>query len=70
VLASFADSDTDDLAGLLRDNDLGFLGMALLLPAVVAPLFFCGRSTGLSATSATITANAVPSAHNFFFPGT
>jgi hypothetical protein len=69
VLPSLADSDTEDLAGLVRDDALGFLGVALLLPAVVAPLFFCGFSTGLSATSTTITANAVPPSRNFFLPG-
>jgi hypothetical protein len=40
VLASFADGDTEELAGLVRDDKLGWLGVALLLPAVVAPLFF------------------------------
>jgi hypothetical protein len=55
VLASLADSDTDDRARLVRDNALGFLGVAPLFPAVVAPLFFGGRSIGLSATSTMIT---------------
>ena len=49
VLAALADGDTDYLAALMRDDELGFLGMALFLPAVISPLFFCGRSTGLSA---------------------
>ena len=40
VLASLADGDTDNRAGLVRDDELGFLGVALFLPAVVAPLFF------------------------------
>jgi hypothetical protein len=57
VLPSLADGDTENLAGLLRDDALGVLGVALLLPAVGAPLFFCGRSIGLSVTSTTITAN-------------
>jgi hypothetical protein len=40
VLASFADGDTEDLACLLRDDDLRFLGVAFLLPTRVWPLFF------------------------------
>ena len=69
VLASLADGDTDDLAALVCDDELGLLGMALFLPAVVWPLFFCGRSTGLSPTSTMITANSVPFSRNFFLPG-
>jgi hypothetical protein len=40
VLPSLAGCDTDDLAGLLRDDALCFLRVALLLSAIVAPLFF------------------------------
>ena len=40
VLPSLADGDTDALAGLVRDDELGFLRVALLLPTGVAPLFF------------------------------
>jgi hypothetical protein len=69
VLLSPADGDTDHLAGLVRDDELGFLGVALLLPAVGAPLVFCGRSIGLSAPSTTITSNGVPPACKVFFPG-
>jgi hypothetical protein len=69
VLASLADGDTDDLAALVRDDELGLLSMALFLPAVVWPLFFCGRSTGLSPTSTMITANSMLSSRNFFLPG-
>jgi hypothetical protein len=39
------------LAALVRDDELGFLGVALFLPAAVWPLFFCGRSIGFSPTS-------------------
>ena len=70
VLAAPADGDTYYLAALMRDDELGVLGMALFLPAVISPLFFCGRSTGLSPTSTRITANCVPSSRNFFLPGT
>ena len=70
VLPALTDGDTDDLAALVRDDELGFLGMALFLPAVVFPLFFCGRSTGLSPTSTMITANCAPFSRNVFLPGT
>jgi hypothetical protein len=70
VLPSLADGDTDDLAGLVRHDQLGFLGMALFLPAVVLPLFFCGRSTGLSPTSTMIAANCAPFSRNRLLPGT
>jgi hypothetical protein len=69
VLASLADGDTDDLARPLSDDELYFLSVAFLLPTVVAPLFFCGRSTGLSATSMTMTLNGMASVHNRFLPG-
>jgi hypothetical protein len=70
VLASRADGDTDDLAAFVCDDELRLLRMALFLPAVVRPLFFCGRSTGLSPTSTMIMANSVPSSRHFFLPGT
>jgi hypothetical protein len=69
VLPSLADGDTDDLAGRVRYDKLGFLGMTLFLPAVVLPLFFCGRSTGLSPTSTMITANCAPFSRKAFLPG-
>jgi hypothetical protein len=69
VLPSLADGDPDDLPGLVRDDELGFLRVALLLPAVGAALFFCGRSTGLSATSTTLTAHGVLPACHGFLPG-
>jgi hypothetical protein len=70
VLAALAYCDTEELARLVCDDDLRFLGMTFLLPAVVWPLFFGGRSMGLSATSTTITAMEVPPTRNFFLPGT
>jgi hypothetical protein len=69
VLSALANGDTDELAGLLRDDEWGFLGGAFFLPAVGAPLFLCGRSTGLSAPSTTITSNGVPPAGQCFLPG-
>ena len=68
-LASLADSDPEDRAGLVRDDDLGLLGVALLLPARGAPLCFGGRSPGLSATSTPLPANGVPPASHGFLPG-
>lgn len=70
VLSALANSDTDNLAGSLGDDDLRLVGVAFLLPAVVAPLFFGGRSTGLSAASTTTTSNGVSSAHKRLLPGT
>jgi hypothetical protein len=70
VLASLAYCDTDDLARLVCDDDLRCMGVPLLLPAGVLPLFFWGRSRGLSATSTTITLIGVLPARNFFLPGT
>jgi hypothetical protein len=52
---------TDDLFGALIDYHLAFQCVALLLAAVVAPLFFLGRSIGVSLAS-TITASIVWSA--------
>jgi hypothetical protein len=69
VRASLADGDTDDLAALVRDDEERLLRMALFLPAVVWPLFFCGRSTGLSPPSTMITANCGASARKVFLPG-
>jgi hypothetical protein len=40
VLPFLADRDTDDRTGLVLNDELGLLGMALLLPAGGAPLFF------------------------------
>ena len=34
MLSALADGDTDDLPGRLRDDELGLLSVALLLPAV------------------------------------
>jgi hypothetical protein len=70
VLSALADGNTEDRAGVLCDDELRFLRVALLLPTGVFALFFCGRSTGLSATSIPMTSNCVPPAYNFFFPGT
>lgn len=52
---------TEDLFGALIDYHLAFQCVALLLAAVVAPLFFLGRSIGVSLAS-TITASIVWSA--------
>ena len=52
---------TEDLFGALIDYHLAFRCVALLLAAVVAPLFFLGRSIGVSLAS-TITASIVWSA--------
>jgi hypothetical protein len=52
---------TDDLSGALIDYHLAFQCVALLLAAVVAPLFFLGRSIGVSLASTT-TASIVWSA--------
>jgi hypothetical protein len=70
VLPALADGDTDARTGLVRDDAWGFLGGALFLPAGGTPLFVCGRSTGLSATSTTITANCGLPSCTGFLPGT
>jgi hypothetical protein len=36
---SLAYRDTEDLPGLLLDDELGFLGVALLLPTIVRAVF-------------------------------
>ena len=68
VRPALADSDPADRAGRLHNDELGFLRVALFLAAVVTPLFFCGRSPGLAATSTTSTSNGVALFCNFFFP--
>ena len=70
VLSPLAHGDTDDLARPLGDDDLRLVSVALLLPAVVAPLFFCGRSTGLAAASTPTPSNGVSSAYSRLLPGT
>jgi hypothetical protein len=65
VLTSLPDGKTDNFTGLLGDDSWRFLGVAFLLSALGLPLFFCGRSTGLSATSITMTSNPASLAHNF-----
>lgn len=41
------------------DDDLAFERVALLFPAVVAPLFFLGRSIGVSVASTKTTVQSV-----------
>lgn len=41
------------------DDDLAFEGVAFPFPAVVAPLFFLGRSTGVSVASTSTTVQSV-----------
>lgn len=69
MLTAFAYSRAEDLPPGLIDQKLGLLGMAALLAPVVPALFFCGRSTGLSVASITMTSNCVSLAWSFFFPG-
>ena len=69
MLAAFAYGRAENLPTGLVDHELGFLRMATLLAAVVAARFFCGRSTGLSVASITITSNCVPPSRSFLFPG-
>jgi len=57
VLAPLAYGRAEGLPTALVDHELGFLRMAPLLATVVAALFFCGRSSGLSVASSTITSN-------------
>ena len=69
MLSPLTYGGTEDLLTALRDNELSFLGVSSLLATVVAALFFCGRSTGLSVASTTITSNSVPRSRSFFLPG-
>ena len=61
MLCPAAVRPTEDLLGARIDYHLAFQCVALLLAAVVAPLFFLGRSIGVSLASTT-TASIVWSA--------
>lgn len=52
------------------DHDLSFLGMALFLAGVAAPLFFWGRSMRCSLASTTSTVKSKERSCNAFLPGT
>ena len=69
MFAALADGCTNELPTAEVYKELGFLGMALLFPTVVPPLFFCGRSSGLSVASTTMPSPCVPSSRTFFLPG-
>jgi hypothetical protein len=69
MFAALADGCTNDLPTAEVYKELRFLDIALLFPTVVPPLFFCGRSSGLSVASMTMTSTCVPSSRNFFLPG-
>src|SRR3954466_6206591 len=68
--SAFANSDTED-GSFGSTNQLDFLCVSFLFPAVVAPLFFFGRSSGLSPTSTRmILPSTLPSIFNSaFLPG-
>ena len=57
VAAAFLIGGTDDLAGTLVYDQLGFLGVPLFLAGVKALLLFLGRSQGLSVASTITTSN-------------
>ena len=78
MLAPLTKSRRHHCSGFLVDDQLRFLGMSLLFAAVVPCLAFfrgtarrgrCGRSTGCSLASASITSNMVSLGWSAFLPG-
>ena len=69
MLAPFAYGRADTLPTGLVDQELGFLRMPALLAAIGSALFFCGRCTGLSVASITMTSNWGLLSLSFFLPG-
>jgi hypothetical protein len=64
----FRMGSTEDFTRPAADDELGLYGMAFLFARIPFPLFFLGRSTGLSVTSAKTT--SIPlSSNSAFLPG-
>src|SRR5215204_537048 len=60
---------TEHVPGRAVDDDLALQRVPLLLAAVVRPLLFFGRSTGVSATSTTMNSISWSAGCNTFLPG-
>ena len=69
MLASIGKGCGDDGLGLLIDNQLRFLGVALLFATIMPALLFFGRSIGCSVTSISTTSISVSLGCNAFLPG-
>ena len=67
--SSFRKAGGNNSSAFLFSYYLCFEGMFLLFAGVILPLFFLGRSMGVSATSINTTSISESASNSFFLPG-